>query len=74
LRRIGKQYEDDLQTDALRAATTVDGVVAVPIGARLSVVARAENVFDVNVVTRNAGGSIDYGTPRTLWIGVRYSG
>ena len=74
VRRIGKQYEDDLQTDALRAATTVDGVIAVPIGARLSVVARAENVFDVNVVTRNAGGSIDYGTPRTLWIGVRYSG
>ena len=36
--------------------------------------ARAENLFDETVVTRNQGGSIDLGTPRTLWIGVRIGG
>ncbi|MDO6416895.1 TonB-dependent receptor [Sphingomonas sp. BIUV-7] len=74
VRRIGKQYEDDLQTDILPAVTTVDGVASLPVGHGLTLVARAENVFDVNVITRNAGGSIDYGTPRTLWIGVRLGG
>ncbi len=74
IRRVSKQYEDDLQTDVLPAVTTVDGVATLPLGHGLSLVARAENIFDVNVVTRNAGGSIDYGTPRTLWIGVRLGG
>ena len=27
---------------------------------------------DAHVVTRNQGGSIDLGTPRTLWAGVRF--
>jgi iron complex outermembrane receptor protein len=31
-------------------------------------------LFDEDVVTRNAGGSIDLGTPRTLWIGVTVRG
>lgn len=70
-RYVGDQYEDDLQTDVLPAATTVDGVVKVPLGRHIAVVARAENLFDENVITRNAAGSIDLGTPRTLWIGVR---
>lgn len=70
-RYVGDQYEDDLQTDVLPAAATVDGVVKVPLGRHIAVVARAENLFDENVITRNAAGSIDLGTPRTLWIGVR---
>uniref|UniRef100_UPI0035CA4C34 TonB-dependent receptor plug domain-containing protein n=1 Tax=uncultured Sphingomonas sp. TaxID=158754 RepID=UPI0035CA4C34 len=70
-RYVGKQFEDDLQTDVLPAATTVDGIVKVPLGHHVSLVARAENLFDATVFTRNAAGSIDLGTPRTLWIGVR---
>ena len=70
-RYVGRQYEDDLQTDILPAATTIDGVVKVPIGKHVSLLARAENLLDETVVTRNAGGSIDLGTPRTLWIGLR---
>ena len=42
-----------------------------PLGRHIAVVARAENMFDETVITRNAAGSIDLGTPRTLWIGVR---
>lgn len=72
LRYTGKQYEDDLQTDVLPDALTVDGVASLPITSSVRLVARAENVFDEKVVTRNAGGSIDLGTPRTFWIGVRF--
>jgi len=70
----GDQYEDDLQTDKLPAATTVDLFGKLPIARGFSAVVRAENVFDVDVVTRNQAGSIDLGTPRTLWIGVRFGG
>lgn len=71
LRYVGAQYEDDLQTAILPPATVVDAVAGVPVGHGVSIVARAENLFDATVVTRNSGGSIDLGTPRTLWLGVR---
>jgi outer membrane receptor protein involved in Fe transport len=71
LRYVGKQYEDDLETNVLPSATTLDAVAELPITRRVSIVGRAENVFNETVVTRNAAGSIDLGTPRTLWIGIR---
>ena len=71
-RHVGRQYEDDLQTDVLRAATTVDAFVKLPVRKGVAVIARAENVLDATVVTRNQAGSMDLGTPRTLWIGVRF--
>ena len=74
VRYVGRQYEDDLQSDALPGAMTVDGMARLPIGSGLTLVGRAENIFDKKVVTRNAGGSIDLGTPRRLWIGVRFEG
>ncbi len=70
LRHTGLQFEDDLQTDRLPAATTLDAVIKVPLGKRLTAVLRGENLTDETVVTRNQGGSIDYGTPRTLWAGI----
>ncbi|WP_186728931.1 TonB-dependent receptor domain-containing protein [Sphingomonas panacisoli] len=73
-RYVGDQYEDDLQTNVLPAATTVDAVARVPVGRRVSVIVRAENLFDAAVVTRNQAGSIDLGTPRTLWVGLRIAG
>ncbi|MBB5685386.1 TonB-dependent receptor [Sphingobium boeckii] len=72
LRYVSKQYEDDLENDVLPDALTVDAVANLPLGKGMSVVGRAENLFDKAVVTRNAGGSIDLGTPRTLWIGIRF--
>jgi outer membrane receptor protein involved in Fe transport len=74
VRYVGRQYEDDLQTDSLPDALTVDGFARLPISRTISLIGRAENLFDARVVTRNAGGSIDLGTPRTLWIGVRIGG
>ncbi len=72
LRYVGDQYEDDLQTNVLPAATTVDGVVRIPLANGVALIARGENLFDVDVVTRNQAGSIDLGMPRTLWIGFRF--
>ena len=70
---VGKQYEDDLQTDALRDALTVDAIAKLPVGKGITLVARGENLFDEKVVTRNQAGSIDLGTPRMLWIGFRFA-
>jgi outer membrane receptor protein involved in Fe transport len=72
LRHVGKQFEDDQQSDVLPAATTVDLYAQVPLYEKLSFVARAENLFDQEIVTRNQGGSIDLGIPRTVWAGLRY--
>lgn len=72
LRHVGAQFEDDQETDSLPAATTIDLFAQAPIAGRFSLVARAENLLDETIVTRNSGGSIDLGVPRTVWLGLRY--
>jgi outer membrane receptor protein involved in Fe transport len=74
LRHVGAQFEDDLERDVLPAATTLDVYAQLPLGKRLSLVVRGENLFDETVVTRNQGGSIDLGTPRTVWLGIKVGG
>lgn len=71
LRHVGAQYEDDLETDLLPAATTLNAFLALPLAGPLSLVLRGENLTDTTVITRNQAGSIDLGVPRTLWIGFR---
>ncbi|MET0249284.1 MAG: TonB-dependent receptor, partial [Sphingobium sp.] len=71
LRYVSRQFEDDLQSDILPAALTLDATAQLPLGNGVTLTTRGENLFDERVVTRNAGGSIDLGTPRTLWIGLR---
>jgi outer membrane receptor protein involved in Fe transport len=72
LRHVSTQFEDDRETDRLAPATTLDAFIAAPLWGRLSLIARAENLTDETIITRNQGGSIDLGVPRTLWLGVRY--
>ncbi|WP_046905212.1 TonB-dependent receptor [Croceibacterium atlanticum] len=72
LRHVGKQYEDDQETDVLPAATTVDLFAQLPVAGKWSVVGRVENLFDETIITRNQGGSMDIGTPLTVWGGIRY--
>ncbi len=69
VRYVGPQFEDDLQTDILPGATTVDGYVRVPIARKFALVGRVENIFDATVLTRKVGTSVDLGAPRTFWIG-----
>ncbi len=72
LRRVGAQYEDDLNSRSLDAATTLDAFAAWPLASRLQLVARGENLFDATVEAAvNGDGSIERATPRTLWIGLR---
>ena len=73
LRHTGAQWEDDLETDRLRSATTLDAVAELPLMKRLLLVLRAENLTDTQIVTRNQAGSQDLGAPRTFWAGFRIS-
>ena len=72
LRRVGAQFDDDLNSDVLTAATTLDAYAAWPLMRRVQLVARAENVTNALVMAGiNGDGSVERATPRTLWIGVR---
>ncbi len=71
LRHTGAQFEDDLETDLLPSVMTLDAVLRVPLTRSIGLVLRAENLGDAAIVTRNQGGSIDLGAPRTVWIGIR---
>jgi len=71
LRHTGVQFEDDLETDGLPAATTLDAYAELPLGRGFAVVLRAENLWNERIVTRNQAGSIDLGASRTVWIGIR---
>ena len=70
-RHVGAQFEDDLETDVLPAATTLDFFAQFPVTPNLALVLRGENLTDETIVTRNQSGSIDYGTPRTIWAGIK---
>jgi outer membrane receptor protein involved in Fe transport len=72
LRHVSAQFEDDRQTDRLASATTIDAFLAAPLWGRLSLIVRGENLTDAAIITRNQGGSIDLGVPRTVWLGLRY--
>ena len=72
LRRVGAQFDDDLNSDVLKPATTLDAYLAWPLTRRLQIVARGENITDALVMAGiNGDNSIERATPRTLWIGLR---
>ena len=70
LRHVGAQYEDDLNTDRLPPATTLGLFASHDLSPHVELNLRAENLFDERVVTRDQGGSIDLGQPRTFWVGL----
>jgi vitamin B12 transporter len=72
LRRVGAQFEDDLNTRVLKGATTLDASASWPLTHRLQLVARVENATDALVMAGiGADGSVERATPRTWWIGLR---
>lgn len=74
IRRVGNQFEDDLNSLRLPGATTVDAFFAWPIARRLQIIARAQNLLDANVLAgRDSDGTLERATPRTLWVGLRLS-
>ena len=71
VRHVGAQFEDDLESNVLPAATTLDAFVRVPMTPSIAFVLRGENLTDEAIVTRNQSGAIDLGVPRTVWAGVK---
>ncbi len=72
LRRVGAQFEDDLNSRRLKGATTLDASASWPLTDRLQLVARGENITNALVMAAiNGDGSIERATPRTLWLGLR---
>jgi len=43
-----------------------------PLLRDLSLIVRGENLLDETIFTRNSGGAIDLGVPRTVWVGLRF--
>jgi len=72
LRRVGSQFDDDLNSDILIGATTLDAFASWPLSKRLQVVARGENLTNALVMAGiNGDRSVERATPRMLWIGLR---
>lgn len=72
VRHVGAQFDDDLNTDVLKSATTLDAYASWPLAKHLQLVARGENITNALVMAgMNGDNSIERATPRTLWIGVR---
>lgn len=72
VRHTGQQDEAEGDPEPLPAAWTLDAVARWPIGRRLSLDLRAENVTDSRVVTSVlADGTRERASPRTVWVGVR---
>ena len=72
LRRVGAQFDNDLNTDVLKGATTLDAYASWPLSRRLQLIARGENLTNALVMAGiNGDGSVERATPRTLWIGLR---
>lgn len=72
MRHVGMQFEDDRNIDRLPAATTFDIMVEQPLLRGFAVNVALENLANARVETRNSGGSIDLGAPRTFWLGLRW--
>lgn len=73
LRRVGSQFDDDLNTDLLKPATAIDAFASWPLTHRLQLIARGENITNALVEAGiNGDGSIERATPRTLWVGLRF--
>jgi len=71
-RYAGAQFEDDLNRQRLRGAFTLDASALLPVGQRLAVEARVENIADEEVQAAvGAGGVVERATPRTVWLGLR---
>jgi outer membrane receptor protein involved in Fe transport len=70
IRHEGRRFEDDLNTRALAAATTVDLRIAWRMAADAEVYLAADNLLDAEIETARAGdGLLTLGAPQTLRVG-----
>ncbi|HTU11640.1 MAG TPA: TonB-dependent receptor [Allosphingosinicella sp.] len=75
LRYVSAQYEDDLNVQRIPDALTFEASATLPLTSRLAIEARGENLTDETVVAGISGaGIVERATPRTLWLGLRWTG
>jgi outer membrane receptor protein involved in Fe transport len=73
-RYSGAQYEDDLNRQLLPGTFTLDAVGRFPLGRKVALEARVENLANARVLAGISGTGIEErATPRTLWVGFRFS-
>lgn len=72
LRHAASQFEDDSNSSSIKAFTTLDANLTMPLIRRWSLSLAAENITDSAIITRNSGGTIDLGTPRAFRLTLRY--
>jgi outer membrane receptor protein involved in Fe transport len=74
LSHVGSQFDDDQNLRKLRPATTIDASAAWPLSRRVQLIARGQNLLDKTVQAAiNDDGSVERATPRTMWLGLRFS-
>jgi outer membrane receptor protein involved in Fe transport len=72
LRYVGPQFEDDLGSERLADALTLDARGEWRLAERLALFARVENLFDREIQAGISGdGIIERASPRTIWFGLR---
>ncbi len=72
-RYAGARFDDDVEARRLPPATTIDTTISLRITDTLHVTLRGENLLDEQIVSGISGNGIaDLGTPRTLWLGLRF--
>jgi outer membrane receptor protein involved in Fe transport len=75
LRYTAGQFDDDQNRRRLAPATTLDLFATAPVVRGVAVEARVENAFDARVEAGISGADIvERATPRTLWLGLNFSG
>jgi vitamin B12 transporter len=73
-RYSGARFDDDLQARRLPDALTLDAMASYRVSPDVSIVVRGENLFDARVVSGiTATGVEDLGTPRTMWLGLKFA-
>ena len=67
LRRVGAQFEDDLNTRYIKGCNYARRLRVLATDARLQMVARAETSTNLVMAGLEGDGSVERATPRTLW-------
>jgi outer membrane receptor protein involved in Fe transport len=75
VRHLASAFEDDQNLRRLPSATTLDASARFNLTSNIAITARAENLTDTQIISGIANnGTLDLAQPRTLWIGLSFSG
>ncbi len=74
LRYEGARFDDDLNSQRLRGALTLDGSAQWPLNRRLAITGAVENLFGANVITGFSASARERSQARTFWLGLAVRG